>query len=450
MKRFCAILGGVLVAVLVIALVIGWYATRIPASPFDGVTVAGAPAPPERGEYVARLADCVACHSTEHGTPFAGGLAMGSPLGTIFSTNITPDKETGIGGYTLAQFDNAVRRGVAADGRRLYPAMPFPSYAKMSDEDIRSLYDYFMNHVRPARQENRPSTIPWPLNMRWPLAYWSLLFTDAGAYRPDPQRDALWNRGAYLVQGPGHCGSCHTPRGVAFQEVALDGWSDRFLSGAPLDGWYAPSLRGDPNTGLGRWVEEDIVAFLRRGRNRHGVVFGSMMEAFNNSTQFMTDEDLRAIAHYLKSLPGNPARDGAPWRFDGATTLLLSTGTAPAEPGAATYLARCASCHGRDGQGRGEWIPPLAGASSLLSPESASAINITLNGAGRAVADGVPDSYRMPPLRAHLSDREIADVLTFVRSAWGNRGSAVTPDQVRTMREHTNPASGEVIILQMR
>ena len=446
MRRLSAFLAIVLVA----AVGAWWYATRIPASPFDGIATPGPPLPLERGEYAARLADCVACHSTERGEPLAGGLAMGSPLGTIFSTNITPDKDTGIGNYTLAQFDNAVRRGVASDGRRLYPAMPFPSYAKLSDEDVKALYDYFMNHVQPVRQENRSSTISWPLNMRWPLAFWNLLFAEDGAYRPDPNRDELWNRGAYLVQGPGHCGSCHTPRGLGFQEVALDESGNRFLSGALLDGWYAPSLRNDSNTGLGRWTEDDIVAFLSRGRNRHGVVFGSMMEAFNNSTQFMTDDDLRGIARYLKSLPGDPARDGAPWQHDAVTTQLLSSGTAPGAPGAATYLARCASCHGRDGQGRGEWIPPLAGASSMLSPESASAINITLNGAGRVVAAGIPDAYRMPSLREQLSDREIADVLTFVRSAWGNKGSAVTAEQVQVLREHTNPASSDVIILQMR
>ncbi|MBE9604318.1 cytochrome c [Acetobacteraceae bacterium H6797] len=436
--------------VVIVAAGAAWFATRIPASPFDGVTNTGPAMPIERGEYVARQADCVACHSTEHGQPFAGGLPMGSPLGTIFATNITPDKETGIGNYTLAQFDNAVRRGVAPDGRRLYPAMPYPSYVKMSDDDIRALYDYFMNHVQPVKQANKPTTIEWPMNMRWPLAFWNAVFAPGSGFKPEPQRDALWNRGAYLVEGAGHCGSCHTPRGLAFQEVALDASGERYLSGALLDGWYAPSLRNDHNTGLGRWSEDDIVAFLKNGRNRHGVVFGSMMEAYNNSTQFMSDDDLRGIARYLKSLPGDAKRDGTPWQYDGATTALLSSANARNTPGAQTYLARCGTCHGRDGQGRGEWIPPLAGASSLLAPESASAINITLNGAGRVVSAGVPDAYRMPALRAQLNDREVADELTFVRSAWGNKASAVTPEQVRDLRERTNPASSDVIILQMR
>jgi len=328
--------------------------------------------------------------------------------------------------------------------------MPYPSYANLSDADVEALYDFFMNRVEPVRQENTPTTIEWPLNMRWPLAFWGLLFSDDGPYHPDPARGDLWNRGAYLVQGPGHCGSCHTPRGPAFQEVAFDENSEAFLSGAPLDGWYAPSLRNDPNTGLGRWSEEDIFTYLRDGRNSHSVVFGSMLEAFNNSTQFMTDDDLRGIARYLKSLPGNPERDGTPWAYDGTTTEDLSGGTAQDTPGAGIYMAQCSFCHGRDGRGRGPWIPPLAGASSMQAPETASAINLTLNGAGRAVANGVPDAYRMPSLRAKLSDREIAEVLTFVRSAWGNTGGPVMAEQVADLRADTDPASSEVIVLQMR
>jgi len=393
---------------------------------------------------VARLADCVACHTTERGKPFAGGLAMGTPLGAIYTTNITPDKETGIGTYTLAAFDNAVRRGVRADGTRLYPAMPHPSYSKLSDDDIRALYDYFMNHVQPVSQQNRQADIVWPLNMRWPLAFWNVLFTEPGVYQPKTAGDDLWNRGAYLVQGPGHCGSCHTPRGLAIQEVALDEGDARYLSGALLDGWYAPSLRNDHNTGLGRWSEEDIVAYLKNGRNQHGVVFGSMMEAFNNSTQFMTDTDLKGIARYLKSLPGDQKRDGAPWQYQ-PVAAVRSPST-----GQAIYAAQCGTCHGADGRGRAEWIPPLAGASSLLAPDAASAINITLNGAGRVVANGVTDAYRMPSLRTKLDDRQIAAVLSYVRLTWGNQRAPVTEDQVKALRAHTDPASPDPIILQMR
>jgi alcohol dehydrogenase (quinone), cytochrome c subunit len=331
---------------------------------------------------------------------------------------------------------------VTPDGRRLYPAMPYPSYVKLSDDDIRALYAFFMKGVQPASEPNIPSDIPWPLNLRWPIALWNGVFAPSAPYAAKPAQDALWNRGAYIVQGPGHCGSCHTPRGLAFNEKALDESGAPFLAGALLDGWYAPSLRQDPNTGLGRWSEPQIVQFLKTGRNAHAVVYGSMTEAFNNSTQFMQDDDLAAIARYLKSLPGDPQRDGTPWQYQPATA---STG-----PGAHTYATRCASCHGLDGKGQPEWMPPLAGATSALAKESASAINITLNGSQRVVAAGVPDAYRMPAFREQLSDQEIAEVLSYMRITWGNHGGAVDAQAVGKLRGHTDPASSSPIILHMR
>lgn len=274
MKKILAILLPVL---LVLAGATAWFVTRTPASPFDGAPAPGASAElMARGAYLARAGDCVACHSLPRGRAYAGGLKMPTPMGAIYATNITPDKATGIGAYSLADFDRALRRGVARDGRRLYPAMPYPSYAKLSDEDVRALYAYFLNGVPPMRQANRASDIPWPLNLRWPLALWNGVFAPAASFRPDPAKDALWNRGAYLVQGAGHCGACHTPRGLAMNERGTDQGSSAYLSGAVIDHWYAPSLRGDHNTGLARWSEEDIVRFLKTGRNQHGVVYGSM------------------------------------------------------------------------------------------------------------------------------------------------------------------------------
>ena len=437
----------VLIAIGVIAVAGIWYSTRLPSSTFDGVA-SSTPVTLEEGEYVARLADCVACHSTEDSRPFAGGLEMGTPIGSIYATNITADPEHGIGKYTLADFDRAVRRGVTPDGRRLYPAMPYPSYAKMSDEDIAAMYDYFMNHVQPVAEPNKESNIPWPLNMRWPLEFWNLLFYKSGTFEPDPSKDELWNRGAYLVQGAGHCGSCHTPRGIAMNEQGLDDGDGAFLTGALLDGWYAPALRGESGNGIGRWTEEEVVSFLKRGRNKHGVVFGSMMEAFNNSTQFMTDEDLTAIAHYLKSLP--PENEGPVWTYDASTTEVFAAGRPLGDDGATLYLQKCSHCHSRDGMGRGEFVPPLAGVSSALADAPDSVINIILNGAGRVVANGVPDSYRMPPYRVSLRDDQIAALATFVRTSWGNTGSAVTAEQIKDLRERTDPFSDHVIILQMR
>ncbi|GLQ11161.1 cytochrome c [Devosia yakushimensis] len=437
----------VVVGVVVFAGLALWL-NRTPSSPFDGeVAATAATFPVEETSYVARLADCVACHSLPGQAPFAGGLPMGSPVGIIYATNITPDKTAGIGNYTLAEFDNAVRRGVAKDGHRLYPAMPYPSYAKMSDEDIRKLYDYFMFEVEPVAQPNPQSGIPFPLNQRWPLAFWNAVFAPGGVYRENPEQSAEWNRGAYIVQGAAHCGSCHTERGLAFNEVALDESSSSYLAGAYLDGWYASNLRGNQRAGLGRWSEDDIVQLLKTGRNQHAGVFGSMLEAFNNSTQFFTDEDLRAVAVYLKSLP--PTGEDRPYQYDEATSLAFANNDLSA-PGAALYLRQCSNCHGVDGRGRGVLQPPLAGTPTVLEDNPASIINILLNGAGRMVVNGVPDSYRMTPFRVLLRDDEIADIATFIRGSWGNDAPPVTAAEVAAMREHTDPSSDEVIVLQMR
>ncbi|MBK0004621.1 cytochrome c [Erwinia sp. S63] len=443
MKRLSLVLAGL---VCVAAVVTVWL-TRPPASTFDHDTAATTLPSADlikQGEYVARLGDCVACHSTPDSAPFSGGLAMATPVGKIFTTNITPDKETGIGRYTLADFDRAVRHGVARDGHRLYPAMPFPSYQKFSDDDIAALYAFMMQGVKPVSRQNRASEIPWPLNMRWPLALWSAAFSRGGPYQPQENQDAHWNRGAYLVEGPGHCGSCHTPRGLAFNEKALDASSDDYLAGALLDGWYAPSLRNDANTGISRWSEQDVVTFLKQGRNQHAVVFGSMADAFNNSTQFMSDDDLKAIAHYLKALPPGSNNAGNQWQYPEAAKSAVSD-----HPGSQVYMARCSSCHGADGRGQAPWIPPLAGATSMQVDPSSS-INVVLNGSARIVANGLPDAYRMPPYRKQLTDQQAADVLNFIRSSWGNQGTKVETKAVTDMREKTDPASSSVIILQMR
>jgi mono/diheme cytochrome c family protein len=439
----------ILLVLIVLAIAVAWIALRTPSSPFDGApAVAASPELLQRGEYVARLSDCVACHSTPDSKPFAGGLAMATPLGLIHTTNITPDKDAGIGAYTLADFDRAMRHGVARDGHRLYPAMPYPSYAKLTDDDVKALYVFFMQGVTPDKQQNVASSIPWPLNMRWPLALWNVAFLSNGAYEPKTGdgRTAEWNRGAYLVQGAGHCGSCHTPRSVAFNEKSLDESSSSFVSGALLDGWYAPSLRGEQTVGLGRWSEDELAQFLKTGRNSHAVVFGSMTDVINNSTAYMTDADLKSVAVYLKSLPGNPGHDApAPAQPNPADATQ-----ALASPGGRTFMAKCSFCHGASGEGQAPWIPPLAGSASSMVKEGASSINTTLNGSGRVVAQGIPDSYRMPSFRSQLSDQEIAEVVSYVRTAWGNQGGAVAAKDVKDLRDKTNPSSSNVIVLQMR
>jgi mono/diheme cytochrome c family protein len=405
------------------------------------------PAPETAGEYLARAGDCVACHSVPGGKAFAGGLKMGSPLGAIYSTNITPDAETGIGTYTLEDFDRAVRQGVAKDGHRLYPAMPYPSYAKLTDADVKALYDFFMKDVPAVRQANKPNEIPALLSFRWPLALWDLVFTSSGSYVAKPEHDAVWNRGAYLVQGLGHCGACHTPRGIAFQEKALDEGSSNYLAGALLDAWLAANLRGDQRTGLGQWSEADLAQFLKTGHNRDGTAFGSMIDVVNNSTPYLSDDDIHAMAVYLKSLPASG--DQPAYAYNDATTTALHAGHA-SEPGAATYAGNCASCHGLDAKGFAPYLPPLAGNPTVLGGDPSSIINLVLNGSTPLVVKGTPDAYRMPQFRLQLTDQEIADVVTFVRGGWGNQASPVTAAQVADLRKATDPTSDQVVILKMR
>lgn len=399
------------------------------------------------GEYVARAADCVSCHSIPGGKAFAGGLKMGTPIGAIYSTNITPDPETGIGSYSLADFDRAVRQGIAKDGRRLYPAMPYPSYAKLSDANVAALYGFFMKQVPPVHQANLKSEIPALLSARWPLAIWDAFFAPGSSYVAKPGHDAAWNRGAYLVQGPAHCGACHTPRGFGQQEKALDESNSQYLAGAELDGWYAPSLRGETRTGLGSWSDKDIVDFLKHGHNRVGSPFGSMIDVVNNSMSYLSDGDIQAIASYLKSLPATSAQQAAP--YDNATTVaLLNRPTT--QPGSAVYTGACTSCHGFDAKGFAPYMPALAGNPVVLHDNPSSLINLMLNGSIPLVVNGTPDAYRMPQFRQQLSNQDIADVLTFIRKGWGNQAPAVTAVQVAKLRKTTDPSSDQVIILRMR
>jgi mono/diheme cytochrome c family protein len=399
------------------------------------------------GEYLARAADCVACHSIPGGKAFAGGLKMGTPLGAIYSTNITADSETGIGSYTLADFERAVRQGTTKDGRHLYPAMPYPSYSKLSDADVATLYRFFMRQVPPVHQANRKSEIPALLSPRWPLTIWNYFYAPRGSYVAKPGHDAAWNRGAYLVQGPGHCGACHTPRGIGIQEKSLDDSSPSYLAGATLDAWYAPSLRGDMRTGLGTWSKEDIAEFLKQGHNRIGTAFGSMTEAVNNSTSYLSDSDINAIAAYLKSLPATSAQQAV--AYDDATTETLRD-RPTTQPGGVLYAGACASCHGFDAKGFTPYMPALIGNPVVLDHDPSSLINLMLNGSIPLVARDTPDAYRMPLFRQQLSDEDIADVVTFIRNGWGNGATAVSAAQVAKLRKTTDPTSDRVIILRMR
>lgn len=403
------------------------------------------------GEYVARLGNCVACHSTPEGDALAGGLEMNVPmLGNIFTTNITPDPEHGIGDWSFEEFDRSMRVGITKDGHRMYPAMPYTSYAKMSEQDMRALYDFLMNEVEASDQPNRENEIPDWKNVRWAMGIWNVLAHDDNPYEPNPDESEDWNRGAYLVQGVGHCGACHTPRGLMMQEKALDESGDAFLAGAELDHWYANSLNGDVNSGLGRLSVEDVAEFMLTGKHRLGTASGTMVEVINNSTTHMSEDDIRAMAVYLKSLPAQ--RDEADaWEHDATDGDKLARLEFD-EPGAATYYEYCSNCHVRDGSGYYPYQPPLAGNPAVMSPDPASLINITLNGSLRVIASTEgPDVNDMPYFRQLLTDQEIADVVTYTRNAWGNDADPVSVEQVREIREATDPSrNDDIFVLQMK
>ena len=298
----------------------------------------------QQGAYVAEAGDCAACHTAPGGQTLAGGLPIATPIGTVFTSNITPDKTTGIGNYTYGQFERAVRRGIRPDGAALYPAMPFPDYAHMSDADTEALYAYLMRGVKPVHQPNKPEGITWPLSMRWPLTYWRWAFapavSDAAA---TVSSNPMINRGAYLVEGPEHCGTCHTDRGIGLQELALTPQQGpHYLSGGVVDNYVASDLRGDALTGLGGWSVSDIVSFLKTGHNSHGIAFGGMTDVAEDSTQHLSIYYLQDIALFLKSLPpAGPAIEGPQTSPASEPAASQATAKAPPAPGAAVYAANC-------------------------------------------------------------------------------------------------------------
>lgn len=398
----------------------------------------------QQGAYLAKAGDCAACHTAPGGQPFAGGLPIATPIGKIYSTNITPDRQHGIGDWSYDDFARLMRTGVAKDGSTVYPAMPFPSYSRISDADMKALYAYFMHGVQPQAAADRPSDIPWPLSMRWPLTVWRWVFAPAPAAQPAvASNQPSIERGAYLVQGLGHCGACHTSRGLAMQERALsDADGTTFLAGGgPIDGWIAPSLRNEHGVGLAAWSDDDIVQFLRTGRNGHTATFGAMNDVIVHSMQYMSDDDLKSIAAYLKSLPPNDP-DAKPYVYDEADAKALYSGDA-SKRGAQVYVDRCAACHRTNGKGWEGVFPALAGNPVLQTENPTSAIHIVLSGGRVPPAQTRPSSLVMGPYADVLTDQSIADVVTFIRTAWGNRGQPVTAKDVADMRKSAEPVAVE-------
>jgi thiosulfate dehydrogenase len=394
------------------------------------------------GEYEAAVGDCIGCHSAPDGKSMSGGLEIKAPFGSIYASNIMPDGQTGIGKYSPEQFDRAVRRGVAPGGRNLYPAMPYPSYARMTAKDVSALYVYLIHGLEPVNRANKPAEMSWPFSIRWGLSFWNWTFLDSTPFQPERDRDGVWNRGAYLVQGPGHCGACHTPRGIAFQEKAMDqrGPKGRFyLAGETVDGWRALSLRN-------LWTVEDTVLLLKTGQNRFGSISGSMVEVIHYSTQHFRDDDLWAVATYLKSLSAGDE--------DSLVRGPAAENTGAGIPadffssrGGLGYSQFCADCHRRDGAGVKEIFPSLAWNPCAASSDPSTLLHVTLTGWKTAQTATYPRVYTMPAF-SRLSDRELAEILSFVRGGWGNQAEPIPASRVKKMRRQvdtgTEDASGFV------
>ncbi len=382
------------------------------------------PALIKEGEYLARAGDCVACHTKPGGPLFAGRLPMPTPFGTLYSTNITPDPETGIGNWTADQFYSLMHTGRTPAGGLIYPAMPFGSYTKVTRKDADALFAY-LRSVPAVHLPNRPNDLRFPFDNRSLILGWRTLFFVEGEYQPDASRSAAWNRGAYLVQGLGHCTMCHSPIN------ALGGTSEsRAFQGGliPMQQWYAPSLTSNKEAGLGDWSIKDITDLLRTGVSERGAVYGPMAEVVYDSLQYLTDEDLHAMAIYLKSLgEGNPLDASGAALPPAESSLLMALGKT-------VYDARCASCHERAGGGMPPQYPPLAGNQSIQMESAVNPIRMVLNGGFPPATSGDLKPYGMPPFAQILSDDEVAAVVTYIRSSWGNRGTAVSADQANALR----------------
>ncbi len=373
----------------------------------------------ERGRYLAVLSDCAACHTAPGGQPFAGGLAIETPFGKLVAPNITPDRDTGIGAMTNAEFLATLHDGRGHNGTRLYPAMPYPAYSKLSDEDVLAIRAY-LKTVEPVSNAVVSNQLPFPFNIRLTMVVWNWLNFKPGRFRPDPQKSAEWNRGAYLVQGAAHCGTCHTPKNLLGGDKA-----SQPLMGEVLQGWYAPNITTNSHNGIGGWSKEDLVQYLKTGANSWTLASGPMAEAVSHSTSLMTDEDIAAIAVYLKdSGANNTAPKQASASADG--NIMRA--------GAAIYKDACAACHRDSGAGEANLFPRLAGSALVQSDDPTTLIHVVLQGSRAVYTPQAPTSPAMPSFDWRFDDSQVAAVLTYIRNSWGNAASGVNASAVADMR----------------
>jgi mono/diheme cytochrome c family protein len=406
----CAIIGG--------AGFVGFaqYGEHKRFAPIEVSLVRGDAAQLARGKYVAAASDCAACHTAPGGQTYAGGYALQTPFGTINASNITQDADTGIGGWSLAQFDKAVRHGIGTHGY-LYPAMPYNAYTRMSDQDIADLYSYIKT-VPAVKHKVVENELPFPFNQRMLLAGWNLLFFKDERFSALPGVTPLVARGDYLVNGPGHCAACHTAKNGLGGDVA------ETFQGGTLQGWHAPDLTPNPHTGLGKWQAEDIVSYLKTGTSRQAAAAGPMREAVENSTQHLTDDDLHAITAYLQQLPASKA----------PIPVALTDTDPQMIKGRLVFESQCEACHTSSGAGVRQMIPQLRDNAQVNAKDPSSLLNVVLKGTEGPLTAGNPTAAGMPRFDWKLADEDIAAVQTYIRNSWGNSASQVTPEQVQKAR----------------
>ncbi|WP_196258663.1 cytochrome c [Pelagibacterium limicola] len=374
----------------------------------------------ERGRYLATAGNCVACHTDieNDGIPFAGGRGLETPFGIIYSQNLTPDDETGIGHWTRDDFYRAMNEGVDRHGEHLYPAFPYVYFTIVTREDVDAIYEY-LRTLEPVQSVVPENELPFPLDVRQSLLGWKTLFFEEAEFVPDPDQSEVWNRGRYLVDGLGHCGACHTGKN------ALGGdQEDEYLRGGTLENWYAPNIRGGLNGGISHWEIEDIVDFLGVGRARHTAPMQRMGEVVGLSTQYLTEGDLEAIAVYLKSLD-----DRAPEVPDPVDEDRYQAGKA-------IYFDNCAACHAADGSGVPYIFAPLDGSNKVTAEDPSTMLRVILGGAKAEPTDLAPGPLAMPPFAWKLTDEQIADLASYMRQAWSNSAGAISPDAVADMRAY--------------
>jgi mono/diheme cytochrome c family protein len=382
----------------------------------------------ERGAYLARAADCMACHTTQGGKPYAGGLGFRLPFGTLYSTNITPDKETGIGNYSDQDFLNAVHRGIREDGARLYPAMPFASYTYMTDADALAIKAYLFS-LPPVHAPDPENTLTFPFNQRWAMSFWSVLFNPDTRFEPDTSKSPEWNRGAYLAEALAHCGECHTPRNLAF---ALD--NRQKFAGAVTAGWRAFNS-SDKTTGVGNWSDQDLVSYLSIGHaDGHGTASGPMGEAVDHSLSQLTGEDIRAVVAYLRTVPPTASPD-LPATLAPPAPASHKQGGTPDPRGKMVFEGACVSCHGWTGESSISPFATLTGAWAVNDPSATNVVQIVISGTKRETP---ADAVSMPGFGNAYSDTEIAAVANYVTARFGSKASHLAAQDVAELRKQTS------------